>query len=159
MTQYRNPVVKDFARRTRANLEIVREMHKQDPGRVYEVTQLINSMLGLLVFPQQGYMKNIPKTSLKELVEQGWPIPEVDGPYPQVPNLYQLVRMLRHAIAHFNVEFLSDDIGQLTGLRVWNENPRLGNAITWRAVLTIKELEGITDRFIDLLLTEEDENG
>src|SRR3954454_13841692 len=98
MTEYRNPVVKDFARRTRANLEVVRAMHNKDGDSVYDVTQLINSMLGLLVFPQQEYMNNIPRTPLSDLEEQGWPIPRVDGPYPQVSDLNQLIRMLRHGI-------------------------------------------------------------
>ncbi len=43
-------VIQDFARRTRKNLEAIDRLHAE--GRqVYEVTQLVNSTLGLLVFP------------------------------------------------------------------------------------------------------------
>ena len=56
--QYQD-LVRDFARRTRTNLEFIR--HARNHGEsVYEVTQLVNSMLGLLVFPQQQYVDRIP---------------------------------------------------------------------------------------------------
>ena len=44
--------VKEFAERTRMNLEIV---EKSDAPSAKEVTQLINSLLGLLVVPNERY--------------------------------------------------------------------------------------------------------
>jgi hypothetical protein len=58
-------LVKDFAERTMANLKTIERMH-QDGRPVFETTQLINSCLGLLVFPQQTYVDSIPKLSLME---------------------------------------------------------------------------------------------
>ena len=109
------------------------------------------SMLGLLIFPQQRYWENIPEIPLNELVNQGWPIPEIDGDYPQVQNLRELVRYLRNAIAHCNLKFLCDEREQINGLLVWNTR---GNQTTWKAKLTIRDIEMITDRFISLLLDE-----
>jgi hypothetical protein len=123
----------------------------QHDVEVYEVTQLINSMLGLLVFPQQKYFDHIPNTSLAELVRLGWPIPRVEGRYPQVNNLRELLRYLRNGIAHCNLEFLSDDGQQISGLRVWND--RRGRT-TWKARLTLEDIEKITDKFIELLLKQ-----
>ena len=57
-------VVLDFALRTRKNLEAIEALQRLDAG-VFEVTQQINSMLGLLVFPQQEYVESIPKTPLE----------------------------------------------------------------------------------------------
>jgi hypothetical protein len=147
-------LVRDFAQRTRANLETLRSFQKAQPDvEVYEVTQLINSMLGLLVFPQQRYFDHIPETPLGNLASQGWPIPRVEGNYPQVKDLRELVRYLRNAITHCNLEFLADDREQINGLRVWNTNPRNGQT-TWKARLTIEDIEKITDKFIQLLLEE-----
>lgn len=85
--EYQN-VVKDFARRTRQNLDLLRNIQKQHPElEIYEVTQLVNSMLGLLVFPQQQYIRDVPAIPLDELACQGWPIPKVRGSYPQVSDL------------------------------------------------------------------------
>jgi hypothetical protein len=151
--EYQN-LVRDFAHRTHENLDTLRNFQKAQPDiQVYEVTQLINSMLGLLVFPQQRYFKNIPETALNELVIQGWPIPKIEGNYPQVKNLRKLVGYLRNAITHCNIEFLSDDGVQISGLRVWNTGSR-NDKTTWKASLTIADIEKITDNFIQLLLEE-----
>jgi hypothetical protein len=150
---YHEDLVADFARRTRANLETLRkvqEVHRD--WSVFEVTQLINSMLGLLVFPQQQYFDRIPETAMPVLVEQGWPVPRVTGNYPQANDLRTLVRYLRNAISHFNIEFLERKSGEITGIRVWNVGRN--NQKTWEADLSIDDLEAITKRFIELLVGE-----
>lgn len=146
-------LVKDFATRTRKNLETIRELKDSDAeGEIYEVTQLINSLLGLLVFPRQEFMTAIPRTSLSDLEEAGWSIPTVVGSGPQVTDLNQLVSYLRHAISHFNLRFLDDGNNKIAGLEVWNENPP-GNEI-WRAQLTLDELENICKKFMDLVIND-----
>jgi hypothetical protein len=144
---YKN-LVKDFAKRTRKNLSLIQSEAKA--GReAYEVTQLINSMLGLLVFPQQEFYDKIPETKLDDLKKDGWPIPRVRGNYPQVSNLKQLARYLRNGIAHFNLRF-TETGSHVDGLIIWNVPPN-GNK-NWEAELKIEELEGITNRFTELLL-------
>lgn len=160
-------VVRDFARRTRTNLEAIDGIVATQ-GDAFEVTQLINSMLGLLVFPQQKYVDNIPKTGLAELAAMGWPIPRVRGDFKQVENLNQLIRYLRNAVAHFNIKFVSDRHDDITLLVVWNMAPvkdkdgkhmrgvdrKIIEFKNWEAELGVYELRGIADRFIDLLLAE-----
>jgi hypothetical protein len=145
-------LVEDFARRTRSNLEALQSLRRSGV-EVYEVTALVNSMLGLLVFPQQSYVDCLPEVLLEELASEGWPIPQVQGGYPQVANLRELVRYLRNAVSHFNVEFYSDNAGQLAGLTMWNTAPR-SKKVTWKVRLTVNELEGIAMRFVALLLNE-----
>lgn len=140
-------VVKDFAKRTKHNLELI-EQHRTHGGEAYEVTQLINSCLGLLVLPQQSYMDSIPETSIKELVEMGWVIPEVHGDYPQVENLKQLIRYMRNAIAHFNVKFISDSEDRIQTIKVWNINR---GKKTWEATLGLDELKSLLYKFIELI--------
>lgn len=149
--EYQN-LIEDFARRTRDNL---RHLHalKASGADVFEVTALVNSMLGLLVFPQQHYVDSIPETPIEELSRQGWPIPLVVGNSPQVSDLRQLVRHLRNAISHFNVEFFSDGSDQIAGLIVWNVEPR-SNRTTWKARLSVSDLDAIAHRFIALILHE-----
>jgi hypothetical protein len=62
--------IRDFARRTRKNLAVIDQLHAEG-HEVYEVTQLVNSTLGLLVFPQQEYVAQIPSTPLAELERDG----------------------------------------------------------------------------------------
>ncbi len=143
-------VIADFARRTEANLRTIRLLARE--GRAtpaFEVTQLVNSMLGLLVFPQ--YLDRIPETPIADLASNGWPIPEVVGDYPQVPDLRQLVRMLRNAITHCNLRFEPGAGNEIAALTVWNTQPRTGK-VTWKARLTVADLDAITTRFVALLL-------
>ncbi len=151
--EYKKDLIEDFARRTRDNLCRLRTM-QADGAEVYEVTALVNSLLGLLVFPQQKYVDSIPETPIDELSRHGWPIPEVVGDFPQVTNLRQLVRHLRNAISHFNVEFFPNHSGQIAGLVVWNVDPR-SNRTTWKAKLSVSDLDAIAHRFIALILRED----
>ena len=141
-------LVRDFAERTRANLALVRAAANTGQN-AYEVTQLLNSMLGLLVFPEQKFYNKIPETELADLEKDGWPIPRVRGNYPQVSNLSQLARYLRNGIVHFNLRF-TETGGHVDGLIIWNVPPN--GKKNWEAELKIEELEGITDRFTKLLL-------
>ena len=145
-------VIRDFAERTRANLRAIERLQSEG-GRVYEITQLVNSTLGLLVFPQQKYVNQIPHLPLEQLEQHGWPIPKIRGDFRQVSDLNQLVRYLRNAIAHFNIQFIGDGQNQICLLRVWNTDPR-SRRKTWEAELSVDDLRKISNRFIDLLLNE-----
>jgi len=141
-------VIRDFAQRTLKNLQAIERLRSEGQD-VYEITQLVNSTLGILVFPQQRYIDQIPNTPLKQLKQQGWPIPKVRPGLQQVEDLNQLIRYLRNAIAHFNIEFIGDGQNRLHMLRVWNMSR--GNKI-WEAELSFDDLRGIAERFIELLL-------
>jgi hypothetical protein len=145
-------IIRDFARRTRKNLAVIDRLHAEG-HEVYEVTQLVNSTLGLLVFPQQEYVAQIPPTLLAELERDGWPIPKVKGRFHQVKDLNQLIRYLRNAIAHFNIRFIGDGQNEISFLQVWNEDR---GKKTWEAELSVSDLRGIAERFIKLLLDEAD---
>lgn len=145
-----NEIVRDFAERTRQNLEYI-EQSKQNGSDVYEVTQLVNSLLGLLVFPQQRYFNQIPETPIEQLQKDGWPTIVVIGDFQPHQNLKELMRYLRNAIAHFNVEFIADNEKQLQGIKVWNKR---GSQITWKAEISLNELRMIVEKFTELILQE-----
>lgn len=141
-------VIRDFAWRTLKNLESVDRL-SYDGAEVYETTQLINSMLGLLVFPRERYLDSIPKTDLKQLAAEGWPIPRLVGDCEHPNDLRDLIRLMRNAIAHFNIEFLTSQ-GQISGIKIWNKD-RYGRK-NWMAELDLNELREITLRFINLII-------
>jgi HEPN pEK499 p136 len=169
-------LVRDFAHRTKKNLEAIETLQRRDgeaterfqrgDGEVIDVTQLVNSMLGLLVFPKEKYVDKLPPIPLQELREAGWPIPEVTGKFPQATDLKQLIHYLRNAVAHFNIEFPGDGNADIEVLRVWNtdvvrdernrplrnKDRKVVSEMTWEATLTVKQLRIFATRFIDLLL-------
>lgn len=147
-------VIRDFAERTRQNLDYI-ERSVEGGEEVYDITQLVNSMLGLLVFPQQRYFNNIPKTPLKDLREDGWPDVQVIGDFQAPKDLRLFMRYLRNAIAHFNIEFIADEKRQLHGIRVWNidtRNPK--HPKNWEAELSFAEIRIIVEKFITLIVEE-----
>ena len=132
-------VIRDFAERTRKNLRAIEDLQAKG-GEAYEVTQLVNSMLGLLVFPRERFLDKIPQTSLSDLEADGWPVPKVVGDFPQARDLRELIRYLRNAIAHFNIEFIGEKI---QSVRVWNTTK--DKRTTWKAEIGLKELRAIAD--------------
>jgi hypothetical protein len=158
--EYQN-LVRDFATRTSKNLEAIENAVRQDrEAKIYEVTQLINSMLGLLVFPEQKHLNNIPRTSLEDLRRAGWPVPEMKGTPPHADNLRDLVRCLRNGISHFNIEFTSDG-HVLTGIKIWTcKTDEQGKYVKegrhrireWEAQFGLHELREIARKFVAMLL-------
>ncbi|HLA37590.1 MAG: hypothetical protein A3J72_06260 [Nitrospirae bacterium RIFCSPHIGHO2_02_FULL_40_19] len=148
--EYNEELVKDFVSRTKENLKLIRQAEK-DGKKAYEVTQLINSLLGLLVLPQQALYDKIPKTPLSELAKSGWPIPRVRGNYPQAKDLRELTRYLRNGVAHFNLKFTASKNHHIDGLIIWDRKNKKSPK-KWEAELKIKELEAITDKFTELLI-------
>jgi len=146
MTSYQKiygAVVQDFAKRTRANLEFIEEQHTASSASVFEVTQLINSLLGLLVFPQQHFWNNLKRIPLTDLP---W-IRFQERSGSRCRNLRQLVRYVRNSVSHFNVNF-EDTAGEIVQLELWNVNPRT-RQVDWRADISINDLREFAFHFID----------
>lgn len=154
MNYDKNSLVLDFARRTKKNLEFVESYVHSKPldsnVEVYEVTQLINSLLGLLVFPQQKFYNDLPKKTLSELKAEGWPDVRVIEGKLREDNLKGLLRYLRNGVSHFNVEFVINQDGALSGIRVWNVPPE-SEKCDWKAELKLEELKSIVYKFIELI--------
>lgn len=158
-------VIYDFISRTKANLKLVEEHATQisqlknigsTEGSIkeveaFEVTQLVNSLLGLVVFPQQHYRNRIPKVPLSKLEAMGWPTPLIKGEFPDdLKNLADLMRYVRNSIAHFNIEFTSSNNETIDGIKIWNNRDGVKN---WSAFLKIEELTLLVDKFVDLSLS------
>jgi hypothetical protein len=99
--EYSDKFELDFMKRT---LEIVRDYKGER-----DATLLINCLLGLLVVPQERSFRKIPKDPITTLYD--WGISpnsiksfgkERDGSL-RLQNLQQLVRSLRHSVAHFDI--------------------------------------------------------
>lgn len=142
-------LVRDFIKRTQVNLEVIESCVTDNRCEAFETTQLLNSLLGLLILPQQRYYDSIPHTPIHELIEQGWTIPRPVDDYPQVETLHKLLRYLRNSIAHFNVEFHGDN-GQLSAITVWNV-PHGALQPDWKARLEFSELRTFIDHFSKLI--------
>jgi hypothetical protein len=150
MTEIRD-LVREFGERTLSNLDFVQQ-HADQPN-VYEITQLWNSLSGLLVLPYEREVDEI-KATLAEAVDRGWPelsekFPLDDGQSASTDPADQ-IRRLRNAVSHYNVKFLSRR-GSITAVEVWNHKiPLRGSGIdqrempiNWRTEVSIAQLEAL----------------
>ena len=92
--------VKDFATRTLANYE------KLEIGP-FEVTQLINSSIGLLFIPKENSSIDISDSFIDGNLLQKLKSNVTKNTYPGILDLCQLVRHMRNAIGHGRMEFVA----------------------------------------------------
>ena len=146
-----------IARRSRKNLKFICDQ-KRLGADVEEFTQLLNSMLGMLICLREEYFKGSEVTWDKVKASGLIPIQiEGDASTQTSPNLKHsetfssLISNLRHAFAHNCFELLGDPI---TGVRVWNipnGTPNSHNSRTWQAELSEQQLQQVANLFIDFL--------
>jgi hypothetical protein len=141
--------VLDIMRRTMTNLRFV-ETHSAPDGP-YEVTQLINSFIGALAHPWEAMREDLNTLPLTVAAERGWPRIVKERERDEEPvSVGRLLHLLRNAVAHGNIEFLSDGRGDIRALRVWNRDPRNGRR-TWGAIVTVDDLRDLLLRFVQLI--------
>lgn len=139
MVASRNTVY-DFIRRTEQNLETIESGALAGKTRHYEVTQLINSAIGLLLFPKEAVFSAIPETPLSELRNVNLP-KVLHGKLPE-DNLRQLIRYLRNGFAHYNVHFHNDN-NIIKGMYIWNVLPR--GSVDWVVYTSMKDLRNLME--------------
>jgi len=150
----RASLLQEYLTRTLANLVAIENL-KAKGESVFETTQLINSLLGLIVFPRQSALSRIPKMQLASLRSKGWTLPLENNQYMNVTELRELVTSLRHAIAHFNIEFISDNSNSIGAIKFWNTKPQTTTRI-WEATFEVAMLRSFIAKLIEVLLKEED---
>lgn len=135
--------LRDMMRRTIENLEFIEREAR--PSGPFEVTQLINSFLGALAHPWEQLGAELNEMPLDAA---GWPPIRKEPDSDDDPSsLGDLVRHLRNAVAHGNIEFLPGPHGDIKALRVWN---RHRGRRTWGAILTVAEMRDFLVRFVRL---------
>jgi hypothetical protein len=131
------------------NLNIIENL-KVETGKGREVTQLVNSFLGVFSFPWEEWNKELKDISLDSPEGQLWPgIVRLDIRDEDPKTLGALVRLVRNAFSHGNIIFHSDsETDEITSLTVWNTHPDSGLR-TWAATLDIATLRNLLNSMRD----------
>jgi hypothetical protein len=136
-----------FARRVRRNLEFIIDERGKGTD-VHEVTQLVVSLLGFVVFPwEANALKRLDALTLEELERDGWPqwriLLDERG---DTSTLGKLTWHLRNAASHRRIAFSSDD-PSLQCVTITFEDARNYNSPTnWRASISGTGLREFCDR-------------
>lgn len=109
--------VKEFFKRTLHNLAIYLEDHQKDKMRYpYDVTQIVNSFLGLIVFIKDTQLSN-PK--LEQFIRENPPMTWTCNGSNNIPeeHIFQnYLKRLRNAISHRKVTSISNEENQIITL-------------------------------------------
>lgn len=166
MTAPENEKTLDIARRTRKNLDYIYRA-KQQGEDVEEFTQLLNSMLGMVISLKEEYFLGSRITWQNVQNLQSWEphleirgeVPSVQSPNLQRANLFsQLMTNLRHAFAHSNFDLIIDpNTKSITGVKVWNAPTGKGKVVqdrTWEAEIFEDQLRSLAYLFVEYLEKE-----
>lgn len=149
----------EIMRRTMDNLEIVRKVRKERQGEgiavddvgPYEVTQLVNSVLGALVHPWEAMLKKKDATRFPELDALSQHLAGIWYGPGEEPDLIQRLGYVRNAFAHANLEFIpgprtKNGQRDITGVRIWNCT--MAKRKNWEIELRVEDLSNLLDDFV-----------
>ena len=139
-----------FACRVRKNLDFI--MRKRSEGEdVHEVTQLVISLLGIIIFPwESGASKSIKRLRLEKLEADGWPKWDVvldESQKGKTDTLGKLLYHLRNAAAHQRISFTTDHPKMESVDIIFEDAPFKDSPINWRASIKASELKNFCERF------------
>ncbi len=115
----------DFATRTLENLNYIEKAEKNGEN-TYEVTQLINSFLGLIVFPQEQDEERVGRVSIDPTILDNLRLGITENTYTgrhEEVNLQNLIYHFRNAISHGHIKPHADKDKEISGLEFYDCNP------------------------------------
>lgn len=144
-------LVKDFASRTFQNLQYIQE-GKAKGDEVFEVTALISSLLGLIVFPKEKLSLKSFNNQLCDLAKSGWPDINSKEKIQKTITFADFFVKMRHAVAHGNIIAQSHTSNnEITELTFWNIHPR-SNEKDWEINLSVAEIKQLVEKICPLII-------
>jgi hypothetical protein len=107
MTFYED-IETDFILRTLKVLEQYDELKFSDEKEKFEVTLLVNSLLGLIIVPRETSLNTYLPNQRIELVNH-WGLSKKQIADPDIKTVKELMLKLRNCVAHFQVSFENDE--------------------------------------------------
>lgn len=136
-------LVCDFAKRTLAN-------HKSYYGK-YEVTNLINSSLGLFVFPEQKFFNEISDELISaELFNELKR--NIESNYNEPINFKNICNHIRNGISHFRLEIKANNCSEITEVIIKDKSNKDGILRSFKITFSIKLLERFFLEFSDVII-------
>lgn len=136
----RNTLI-DFMDRTLRNLRKGEHLAAGDPHAFFEITQLVNSVIGMLIFPAEEALNCLPDEVLEKQVTDAQPR-ILHGNPDTFSRIGPALRKLRNSFAHFNIEFESYN-NQIVGLYAWSFPHPNATQPDWIAYVSTEDLRSL----------------
>jgi hypothetical protein len=152
-----------LAKRTLKNLDFIK--HAVGTGDVHFVTQVVNSLLALLVFPvekEQQFFKTFANIKFKDpsdlstitaTITKHLPVPSLQvAVFARCEDLATFFRKIRNAVSHKNLEFSGDADSRFPAavtitLRDRPSKKGIPPPFDWEISMTVEDLEELS-RFV-----------
>lgn len=137
----------DFALRTKANLEFIEKAYRENIPGVYNVTQLINSLLGMVIFLKEGDF--IPRAPLSDFCDEDH-LEIIKDDNNCCADIKDFLRRFRNAISHCRIhDFGTPD--DIDGFKMHDQ--RRGQPIDWEIRITTHGIRSISFGLVDYVIS------
>lgn len=147
-------MLQDFAERTLKNIICIHEVAAIRPCDAFEVTETINALLGIIVFPQQIGKPMIPDIPLSSLPGGEWP-QSVISVSNEFLTLRRLMDSMRNSIAHGDLAFIGDEKSDIARVSFGGKFKRNGKSIKWTLTMSVSEVSTLVRLLCELYLSSQ----
>lgn len=145
-------MLQDYAERTLKNITCIKSIADKRPAEAFEVTEMINALLGIIVFPQQIGKAMIPNQQLSSLLGGLWP-PSVLSMSNDFATLQHLLHCMRNSIAHGNISFTPNDNGDIDFVTFCGKYKRNRKYRKWEMSMPVAEISTFVAMLCELFST------
>jgi hypothetical protein len=135
-----------FARRVRLNLDAIDAVASVAPSKAHQVTQLVLSLLGLIVLPRVNhYLEAAGDATLPSLAAEGWPTWTIAQDLSRRPDgaadtLGDLLWHLRSTVASGQIRMTAGDRPFADVSVYFDQQVAGGEIVTWSASIPAPDL-------------------
>ncbi len=150
MSHYKNQEF-DFINRTKAIIEQYEKLELSKTEK-FEVTLLLNCLVGLLILPQQNWFNSLP-TDL--VTQKEWGIDEKHISTikkGETKNVQNVARHLRNSIAHYNFKVFENKSNDISSIKFEDYDP--SNNKTFEAIIPISSIRQFTTKLTNTFVIE-----
>lgn len=150
MSHYKNQEL-DFINRTKAIIKQYDSFQIVEKEK-FEVTLLLNCLVGLLILPQQHWFDSLP-TVIVSQKEWGINPNHISSiKEGETKNIKDIARHLRNSIAHYEFVAFDNSSNQISSIK-FKDKDREGN-ITFEAIIPLPNLRQFANKLTDTFTNE-----
>lgn len=138
---------RDFAERTRANLEFIEGAYTRKEPNVYNATQLINSLLGMVIFLKEAEL--IPDIRVDKFAG-GIFFETIIKSNNSPVKLREFLRSFRNAISHGNIEDFGDEL-EINGF-IFRDRINKNAPFHWGIKISLGEIRKLAFGLVDYVI-------
>jgi hypothetical protein len=147
-------MLQDYAERTLKNITCIKSIADERPAEAFEVTEMINALLGIIVFPQQIGIAMVPNQPLSLLLGGAWP-QSVLSMSIEFTTLQHLLHRMRNSIAHGNIVFTPNNNNEIECVTFYGKYKRNGKHRKWEMPMPVSEMSTFVAMLCELFSTSQ----